>query len=226
MQIQAQRRSDCGFRHELDTLAPTSAIIVDLASEPQLEVLAQIARREIPGVNASAELASFLREDPESIFSFQRAGKLVGGIALLYLNCRGHDALLLDDIDLKNPPREFLARADEEVAAIYVWALAGFGRAVVGLGNVAHYLRRPRFRGANYFAQPSSKDGRDLLIALGFGPTSSFQPDLWCYERPWNRLPLVRSASIVSSGSVANARHQIRSIDSTELSRDLDPDRP
>src|SRR5947208_14959156 len=188
MQIQAQRRSDCGPRHELDTLAPTSAIIVDLASEPQLEALAQIARRQIPGVNASAELANFLREDPETIFSFQRAGKLLGGIAFLYLNCRGHDALLLDDIDLKNPGREFLARPDEEVSAIYVWALAGYGRAVFGLGNVAEYLRKPRFFGADYFAQPSTPAGRDLLIAIGFTLVPSYQPDLWSYEPPWKRV--------------------------------------
>jgi hypothetical protein len=206
MQKIVQGSGDFGPRHELDRLAPTSVISVSPATQEQLPDLADIARREIPGVNAAAGLAQFLREDPESIFSFQRAGKLLGGIALLYLNCRGHDALLLDDIDLKNPAREFLARPDDEVSAIYVWALAGYGRAVVGLGNVAAYLRRPRFAGADYFAQPSSKEGRDLLIALGFTPIPSFQPDLWCYQRPWKRLPPNIPASNVSAGSFADAR--------------------
>ena len=79
-------------RHELDRLSPTSAITVSLATRRQLVDLVAIARREIPGVNASeAGLAQFLRDDPESIFAFERAGKLLGGIAFLYLNCRGHD---------------------------------------------------------------------------------------------------------------------------------------
>jgi len=199
---------DLAARHELDGLSPSSAITVSLATCGQLPDLVAIARREIPGVNATeAGLAHFLRADPESIFVFQRAGNLLGGIAFLYLNCRGHDALLLDEIDLKNPSREFLARSDEEVSAIYVWALAGYGRAVVGLGNVAQYLRRPRFIGADYFAQPSTAAGRDLLIAIGFRPLPSFQPDLWCYERPRNWLPKNIPASNVSARSFADARH-------------------
>jgi len=199
---------DLAVRHELDRLSPSSAIPVGLARRGHLSGLVAIARREIPGVNATeAGLAHFLQEDPESIFVFQRGGHLLGGIAFLYLNCRGHDALLLDEVDLKNPNREFLARADEEASAIYVWALAAHGRAVVGLGNVAEYLRRPRFKNADYFAQPATTAGRDLLIAIGFRPTSSFQSELWCYERPWNRLPPIIPASNVSAGSFADARH-------------------
>ncbi len=199
---------DLAARHELDRLLPSSAITVGLATHGQLPKLVAIARREIPGVNANeVGLAHFLREDPESIFVFQRAGNLLGGIAFLYLNCRGHDALLLDDIDLKNPNREYLARPDEEASAIYVWALAGYGRAVVGLGNVAEYLRGPRFVGADYFAQPSTAAGRDLLIAIGFTPRPSFQPDLWCYERPWNRLPTNIAASNAPARSFADARY-------------------
>ena len=194
-------------RHELDRLAPTSAITADVATQEQLAELAELARKEIPGVNASlAGLTQFLRDDPQSIFAFQRGGKLLGGIAFLYLNCKGHDALLLDNIDLKNPSREYLARPEQEVSAIYVWALAGHGRAVAGLGNVSVYLRKPRFVGADYFAQPSTIAGRDLLMALGFRQVPSFQPDLWCYERPWNRLPLILPAPSVAPGGFADAR--------------------
>jgi hypothetical protein len=35
----------------------------------------------------------------------------------------------------------------------------------------------------------------------------SFQPDLWCYERPWNRASKKTPASIISAGSFADARH-------------------
>ena len=207
MQIATQGSGDFAPRHELDRLSPSAAIEAGPATPEQLRTLAAIAKREIPGVNASAELAHLLQADPESIFSFRRAGNLLGGIAFLYLNCRGQDALLLGNIDLKNPQREYLARADENVAGIYVWALAGCGRAVMGLGSVAAHLRKPRFMEADYYAQPSSKDGRELLIALGFRSIPSFQPDLWCYQRPWHRLPGTWPASNLSTGSGTDARH-------------------
>jgi hypothetical protein len=208
MQKMFRESGDLAVRHELDRLSPSSAIGVGLASRGHLPELVAIARREIPGVNATEQgLAHFLQRDPESIFVFQRGGNLLGGIAFLYFNCRGHDALLLDEIDLKNPSRELLARPDEEASAIYVWALAAFGRAVVGLGNVAEHLRRPRFFGADYFAQPATRAGRDLLKAIGFKPSSSFQPELWSYVRPWNRLASNMQASNVSARSSADARH-------------------
>jgi hypothetical protein len=199
---------DLVARHDLDGLLPSVAISAEPAAFHHLAALVDIANREIPGVNASeAGLTQFLRDDPASIFAFLRRGKLLGGVAFLYLNCQGHDALLLDDIDLKNPHREFLARADEEVSAIYTWALAGYGRAMIGLGNVAAHLKGPRFVDADYFAQPSTAAGRDLLIALNFKPIPSFQPDLWRYKRPWNRVPIHMPASILSAGSFSDARH-------------------
>ncbi len=199
--------SEKGLRHELDGLPATAAITVRLADAGQLPTLAAIARAEIPGVCLSARgLAKFLAHDPESIFTFERSGNLLGGIAFLHLNCRGHDALLLDAIDLKAPSREFLAQPGEEVSAMYVWALAGYGRAALGLGNVKEYLKRPRFLGADYFAQPSTPAGRDLLVALGFKPIPSFQPDLWSYERPWKAVP-PHIPGVVSAGSFADARH-------------------
>ena len=194
-------------RHELDSLSPTSSITVHLATGPQLTDLVAIAHREIPGVSVSkAGLAQFLHRDPEAIFAFERAGKLLGGIAFLHLNGRGLEALLLGGIDLKFPSHEFLARHDEDVSAIYVWALVCHGRAVAGLANVAGHLRKPRFISADYFAQPSTTAGRDLLIAIGFEPISSFQPDLWRYQRPWNRGSSDVRA-ITSARSFADARH-------------------
>ncbi len=205
MQKAHRGSTDLPARHELEWLPPSAAIRVELATQAQLADLAAIAKREIPGVNASiVGLLRVLGHDPESIFAFERNGKLQGGIAFLYLNDRGHDALLLDEIDLKNPNPQFLARPGEEVSAIYVWALAFHGRAVVGLGNVAEYLRGPRFAHADYFAVPSSRAGRDLLIALGFAQVPSFQAELWCYERPWNRLHRSVPAPCVSARSLAN----------------------
>jgi len=206
MQIATQGSGDYSPRHELDRLPQTTAVDAGPARLDELEQLAAIAKREIPGVNASAGLAQCLQADPESIFSFRRAGKVIGGIAFLHLNDSGHDALLLDAMNLKNPERCYLARADERVAAIYVWALAGYGRAVLGLGSVAAQLRASRFMDADYYAQPSTRDGRDLLIALGFRPTQSFQPDLWRYQRPWHRRPAFGAIRLATERTI-DVRH-------------------
>src|SRR5690242_14405762 len=129
MQKSLQKSGDFACRHELDRLAATTRVAAQPATFEQLAELTAIAKKEIPGVNASqVSLAQSLRHDPESIFAFQHNGSVLGGIAFLYLNCRGHDALLLDEIDLKNPSRIYLARPEEEVSAIYVWALACLGR--------------------------------------------------------------------------------------------------
>jgi hypothetical protein len=201
------------LRHQLDALPATDLVTARPVTSDRLGELAALARREIPGVRASEqELAEFLRYDPESIFALCRGRKLLGGIAFLYLNCAGLDALLLDAFNLNDPSRRHLARPDEEVAAIYVWALVAQGRGTVGLGNVAQALRGPRFHAADYYAQPSSTEGRAFLGALGFAPVPSFQPDLWWYQRPWNRLPEVIAPSIQSTRifaerSLADARH-------------------
>jgi hypothetical protein len=131
---------------------------------------------------------------------------LLGAIAFLHLNSRGHDALILDEISLARPDVSLLAGADEEVSAIYMWAIATSGRGIIGLGNVAAHLTKPRFIGANYFAQPSTVAGRNLLIATGFEQIPSFQPDLWSYERPWNRVPPNMPAPNFSARSFADAR--------------------
>jgi len=199
---------ECAIRHELDALVSTRVVVAEPAKQEQLGELAAIARKEIPGVRASeAALVQFWQHDPDSIFAFSRGGRMLGGIAFLYLNCRGLDALLLDEVDLQHPGRELLAGPDEDVAAIYVWALAAHGRAAIGLGNVAEFLKTPRFCAADYYAQPSSREGRALLIALGFRPIPSFQPDLWCYQRSYQGLPQLAGSSHQPPRSIADARH-------------------
>ena len=200
-------------RHQLDMLPRTDLVAARPVTPDRLGELAALARREIPGVRASEQdLAEFLRHDPNSIFVLCRCRNLLGGIAFLYLNCAGLDALLLDEFSLYDPPRKYLARPDEDVAAIYVWALVAQGRGAVGLGNVADILRGPRFRAADYYAQPSSSDGRAFLGALGFTPVPSFQPDLWWYQRPWNRLhqviaPSLQLVETFSERGAADARY-------------------
>ena len=78
---------------------------------------------------------------------------------------------------------------------------------IAGLGKASAHLRQLRFRGADCYAQPSTVAGREIMRATGFAPVPSFQPDLWCYERPWHRQPMRMPGAIVQARSFADARH-------------------
>jgi hypothetical protein len=195
-------------RHDFDALPLSPDIDVRCAKISEIAALSAMARRLVPGVRLeTAELARYFTFDPQSILTFSRKGDLLGGMAFLFLSDRGHDALLLDEICLTAPETRYLATAREEVAAVYIWAIAATGRGIAGLGKAAAHLRQERFRAADCYAQPSTAAGRDIMRATGFEPIPSFQPDLWCYERPWNRRPMRLPGSIIQARSFADARH-------------------
>jgi hypothetical protein len=203
-----KERDSFATRHDFDSLPTSSDIEVRLARNCEIAILAEMAHRMVPGVQITAPLLGrYFTFDPECILTFSRQQKLLGGVALLYLNSRGHDALILDEICLAQPETGLLAGSDDEVSAIYIWAVAATGRGIAGYGKVAAHLRTPRYVNANCYAQPSSKAGRELLVSTCFKQIPSFQPDLWLYERPWNRLPPYMPASNVSARSFADARH-------------------
>jgi hypothetical protein len=195
-------------RHDFDCLPTTSKIEVRPAEHSEISVLADMACQLVPGVQITASvLSEYFKCDPECILTFNQQGRLLGAMAFLYLNKVGHDALILDEISLTRPEIGLLAGSGEEVSAIYIWAIAATGRGIAGLGNAAAHLRKPRYLNADCFAQPSTSAGRDLLLATGFRPIPSFQPDLWHYERLWKHLPPEMSPSIVPARSFADARH-------------------
>jgi len=208
MRNPVMERASLAARHDFDSLPTSTDIDVRFARSSELSVLADMAHRMVPGVQSTAPaLSRYLAYDPECILTFTRREKLLGAVALLYLNSRGHDALILDEISLACPEIELLARRDEEVSATYIWAIATIGRGIAGYGKVSAHLRTSRYANANCFAQPSSKSGRELLISTCFRQIPSFQPDLWCYERPWNRLSPDMPISNFSAGSFVDARH-------------------
>jgi hypothetical protein len=201
-------RASLAVRHDFDALPRSAEVEVRPAMRAELALLADMANRLVPGVQiGEAELQRYFGFDPESILTFSRKGKLLGAVAFLYLNSRGHDALILDMMSLTHPDVTLLAAPGEEVSAIYVWAIAGQGRAMAGLGNVSQHLSGARFAPADLFAHPATDAGRELMVALGFRQTPSFQLDLWCYQRPWNRFPLIVPATHVATRSLADARH-------------------
>jgi hypothetical protein len=204
----AMERGSFAARHDFDALPLSENVDVRCAQFSEIAALSRMAHRLVPGVRiGTAELAHYFSFDPESILTFSRNGDLVGGMAFLFLNDRGLDALLLDEICLTAPETHYLASANDEVAAIYIWAIAATGRGIAGLGKAAAHLRQLRFRSADCYAQPSTVAGRDIMKATGFAPVPSFQPDLWCYERPWHRQPMRMPGAIIQARSFADARY-------------------
>ena len=191
MRDRVMERATLAAKRDFDLLPRSAEIAVQPALRCELGALAHMANRLVPGVQITEpDLERYYTFDPGSILTFSRNRKLLGAVAFLYLNSRGHDALILDDINLTHPEIGLLAGSSEEVSAIYVWAIEGLGRAMAGLGNVSTHLSQPRLAPADLYAQPSSADGRNLMIAIGFEPIPSYQHELWRYQRPWNRVPL------------------------------------
>jgi hypothetical protein len=206
MRDPVMERATLAARHDFDTLPRSAEIDVQPARRCELSALAAMANQLVPGVQITEpELERYFGFDPESILTFSRKKKLLGAVAFLYLNSRGHDALILADINLTHPDLGLLAGRSDEVSAIYVWAIAGQGRAMAGLGNVSRHLSEPRLASADLYAQPSSADGRNLMMAIGFEPIPSFQHELWRYQRPWNRIPS-NVPTALSARSLAHAR--------------------
>jgi len=203
-----ERVSLTNKRHDFDSLSTNTSIEVRPALSSEIAVIADMATRLVPGVEIGEQaLRRHFDFDPECILTFSWRERLLGGMAFLYLNTRGHDALVLGEMSPSSPDFELFAGSDEQVSATYIWAIGATGRGIAGLGKAAAHLRKPRYLNADCFAQPSTKAGRDLLIATGFIQMPSFQPDLWCYQRPWKRLPMPEPMSSSSARSFEDARY-------------------
>jgi hypothetical protein len=207
MRDPVKERASLAARHDFDMLPRSTEIAVQPVRRSELSAVAEMGNRMVPGVRISeSDLEKYFAFDPASILTFSRHDKLLGAVAFLYLNSRGHDALLLDRMNLTHPDFGLLAGRSERASAIYVWAIAGHGKAMAGLGNVSTHLSAHRLAAADLYAQPSSADGRNLMIAIGFQPIASSQRELWRYQRPWNRHSS-NARAVTSARSFADARH-------------------
>ena len=193
MKSQSNQREALNPLPEFDFLRPVSTIEVRPAKPHELDSLARLAGSSIPGVNATADHLELLQaRDPESIFSFRRGRELIGGCAFLYLNYRGHDALILDDLNCRRPELAHLADAREAPEAIYLWAIAGAGRSA--LGPISARLAGTRYRSADIYTRPVTERGRALFKGLGFEPACSWSADLWVYRRRIDQRALDQAA--------------------------------
>lgn len=178
--------SEISSRDAFDGLKAGSSVIVRPARLKDLATLARIARRTIPGADVGdAQLRMLCQRDRNTAFSFSRDSGLVGGAAFLYLNFRGHDALMLDHIDIHNPEPGLLAAPDETPEAIYLWAISGAGRSA--LGHISARFSSPQYRRADIYTRPVTVAGTKLFAGLGFEPTPSWSQDLWVYRRQANQ---------------------------------------
>jgi len=188
-------------RHDFDFVPRRAEVDVAPAKSSDFSILAEMANAKIPDVAVSGDfLEAFAGRDIDSILAFRHRGKVVGGVAFLFLNENGLDALLLGHLDFANPTERVLARPIDDVAAIYTWATALDGRGILGLGNVAEHLSKRRFRFADLYGRPNTEDGRRLVQSVGFKPIAAFQDNLWIYERAWKRqvqFPLAPSSNVI-----------------------------
>src|SRR5688500_16806821 len=98
---------------DFDGLTPLPGIEAYPAKACEIPELASLAHERVPGVQLSAaELDLYCRLNPRTAFSFVREGQLLGGIAFLFLNDDGLDALILDTINLRLPRPSLLARPE------------------------------------------------------------------------------------------------------------------
>lgn len=175
-------------RHDFDFVPRRAEVDVAPAKPNDFSILAEMANAKIPDVAVSgAFLEAFAARDIDSILAFRHRGKVVGGVAFLFLNETGLDDLLLGQFDFANPTERVLARPIDDVAAIYTWATALDGRGILGLGNVAEHLSKRRFRFADLYGRPNTEDGQRLVQSVGFKPVAAFQDNLWIYERALKR---------------------------------------
>jgi hypothetical protein len=203
-----ERVSLSNNRRDFDSLSTEAVIDVRPAHNREIAAIAEMATQMVPGVQIEEQaLRRHFEFDPECILIFGRHGKLLGGMAFLFLSHRGHDALISGEMTPSRPDFGFFAGRNERVAAIYIWAIGANGRGIAGLGKAAAHLRQPRYVNADCFAQPSTAAGRDLMIATGFVQIPSAQPDLWRYQRPWNRPPVTTPSSTSPARSFEDARY-------------------
>src|SRR4051794_38478884 len=114
MRYPVMERAPLAAKRDFDLLPRSAEIGVCPAVNTTLGELAEMANRLVPGVQITEpDLAKYHRFDPDSILTFSRNGKLLGAVAFLFLNSRGHDALILDEINLKNPDFGFLSTGSE-----------------------------------------------------------------------------------------------------------------
>ena len=100
MRDPVKERATLAAKRDFDMLPRSTEIDVQPARRYELSAIAEMGNRMVPGVQiAEPDLERYFAFDPGSILTFSRQGQLLGAVAFLYLNRRGHDALMHAEIE-------------------------------------------------------------------------------------------------------------------------------
>lgn len=213
-------------RPDFDDLASSPARKIDAspARADQIGDLVRLAKELIPQLAASEPaVRRVFAHNPDSVWAVERRGRPVGVFAMILLNDLGHDALRSDRFDAANPPTRELARRDEKIAAIYLWAIATPGVAVEAFRTISRWAGGPARAAADVFTRPITGAGTRFALRIGFRPL----PDsgLYRFRRHGNRGSFADATA--KEGKQECATNQsIRAIGRTEVAQALATERP
>jgi len=137
---------------------------------------------------SEATVARIAAAHPDALWNFWRRDRLVGGTALLMLNSRGLAALLADQIDMSDPPGEFLANPGEPPAGIYFWAMLCGAMAAEGIAHVIVRLQQYPYERSDLYGLPTTADGARFQRSFGMRPVPGHPRSLHHYVRLANRV--------------------------------------
>jgi predicted GNAT family N-acyltransferase len=168
----------------LDCLPWSRRYHVSAALPLEVERLIAMASQDIPAMTVIGDAIRRVHaQNPDAILAVRGRGGLVGGVALLYLNSRGLEALLGGQFEPADPPDKYLAQPHETPAAIYGWALYLPGPLVGALGNVMRILQSPRHAAADIYARAATVKAVVFQAHVGFEPCTNGPDGLMVYRR-------------------------------------------
>jgi hypothetical protein len=174
---------------ELDRAVPPTfgATVVRMARSEDVRFVLGIAEALIgPGLTSEGVLQRIVAWRRDSLWTFVRHGRVVGGLAMLMLNSMGLDALLAGGMDTREPKTEFLAASPEIPAAIYLWGGA-HSFASDGMVRMLVRLQSAPYESADIYAAPVTLSGLRFLQRWGFQLLPGHPRNLHQYVRLTNR---------------------------------------
>jgi hypothetical protein len=175
---------------ELDLATGPACLATEVrrARPEEVRQLMQLAQVLIGGqLAAEYVVRRVVARHPDSLWTFVRDHRLIGGLAMLILNASGLEALLTGAFDAFDPDVEFLATPVEAPAAIYLWGFAQLSGSE-GVLSVFSRLQSAPYGSANIYAVPVTANGLRFLTSWGFRSIPGHRRELHEYVRLTNRL--------------------------------------
>jgi predicted GNAT family N-acyltransferase len=158
-----------GHRHYTDSRA---------ASVDESRFLARKLRHAIGQVAEDAVLARVLAHNPEVIRIVERDGEGEPAfLAYLPLTKNGLEALSNGKLNRLNPDTNFLARAGEQAAALYIWCIYSPGNFIPAISAIAAHFESIAPEGVPLFTSAATPAAARLFASLGFSRAQDHFPD-------------------------------------------------